>query len=87
MPTPIETYRVRLAERQLVVAARERTHVALGNAKVAIVIATLIYWAVTVQDSNSTLLGAAAVAFVALLIWHELVMRALARCCCSVGLV
>jgi len=80
MPTPLETYRARLDARQTVVAARERAHVALGNAKVAIVIATMIYWAVTVQGSPSTiLLGAAAVAFVALLIWHELVVRALAR--------
>ena len=61
------------------VGVLDRRHAALGNAKIAIVIATLIYWAVTVQDSNSTLLAAAAAAFVALLVWHELVLRALAR--------
>lgn len=78
--SPIETYRARLAERQAVAAARERTHVALGNAKVAVFILVLIYWAVTVQGSpNTTLIGAAVVAFVGLSIWHELVIRALAR--------
>jgi hypothetical protein len=80
MPSPLDAYRERVAARQLAAAARERTHVRLGNAKVAIVVGTMIYWAVTVQGSpSSLLLGAAAVAFVALLIWHEVVMRALAR--------
>ncbi|MDP2320280.1 MAG: mismatch repair protein [Acidobacteriota bacterium] len=78
--SPLDTYRQRAAARQLATAARERTHVRLGNAKVALVVGTMIYWAVTVQGSpSSLLLGAAAVAFVALLIWHEVVMRALAR--------
>ncbi|MDP2391199.1 MAG: DNA mismatch repair protein MutS, partial [Acidobacteriota bacterium] len=80
MPSPLDAYRERVAARQLAAAARERTHVRLGNAKVAIVVGTMIYWAVTVQGSpSSLLLSAAAVAFVALLIWHEVVMRALAR--------
>jgi hypothetical protein len=80
MTGPLDTYRARAAERQRAAAAKERTHVRLGNAKVAIVIATMIYWAVTLQGSpSSVLLGSAAVAFVGLLIWHELVMRALAR--------
>lgn len=80
MPSPLDTYRERAAARQLAAAARARTHVRLGNAKVAILVGTMIYWAVTVQGSpNSILLGAAAIAFVALLIWHELVIRALAR--------
>jgi len=78
--SPLETYRARLAERQAVAAARERTHVALGNAKVAVFILVLVYWAVTVQGHpNSTLIGAAVVAFLALAIWHELVIRSLAR--------
>lgn len=80
MPTPLETYRARLAERQAVAAARERSHVALGNAKVAVFILVLIYWAVTVQGNpNTVLVGAAVTAFVALSVWHELVMRARAR--------
>ena len=80
MPTPLETYGARLAERQAVAAARERSHVALGNAKVAVFMLVLIYWAVTVQGNpNTVLIGAAVTAFVALSVWHELVMRARAR--------
>ena len=80
MPTPLEIYRARLAERQAVAAARERSHVALGNAKVAVFMLVLIYWAVTVQGNpNTVLIGAAVTAFVALSVWHELVMRARAR--------
>ena len=80
MTGPLDTYRARAADRQLAAAASERLHVRLGNAKVAIVIATMVYWAVTLQGSpSSVLLGSAAVAFVGLLIWHELVMRAWAR--------
>lgn len=80
MPTPLETYGARLAERQAVAAARERSHVALGNAKVAVFILVLIYWAVTVQGNpNTVLIGAAVTVFVALSVWHELVMRARAR--------
>ncbi len=79
-PSPLEEYAQRLTARQQAAAARERTHVRLGNAKVAVLVGTMVYWAVTVQGSpNSLLLGAAAVAFVALLVWHELVIRALAR--------
>lgn len=77
---PIEIYRARLAERQAVATTRERTHVALGNAKVAVFILVLIYWAVTIQGNPSTvLMGAAVVAFIALSVWHELVIRALVR--------
>ena len=80
MPTPLETYGARLAERQAVAAARERSHVALGNAKVAVFILVLIYWAVTVRGNpNTVLIGAAVTVFVALSVWHELVMRARAR--------
>jgi len=80
MPTPLETCGARLAERQAVAAACERSHVALGNAKVAVFILVLIYWAVTVQGNpNTVLIGAAVTAFVALSVWHELVMRARAR--------
>jgi hypothetical protein len=80
MAGPLDTYRERAAQRQLVADARERTHVGLGNAKVAIFVLVLIYWAVTVQGNPSGLLiGAAVATFVVLSIWHELVMRALAR--------
>ena len=62
------------------VSALDRRHAALGNAKIAVFILVLIYWAVTVQGGpNGTLIGFAVAAFVALSIWHELVIRALAR--------
>jgi hypothetical protein len=80
MAGPLDTYRERAAQRQLVADARERTHVALGNAKVAIFVLVMIYWAVTVQGNPSAwLIGAAVAAFIGLAIWHELVIRALAR--------
>ena len=76
----IDEYVARKVARELVVAARTRTHVRLGNAKVAIFLAGFVYWAVTVQGDPSTLLlGAAVAAFVACSVWHELVLRALAR--------
>ncbi len=62
------------------VAARERAHVRLGNGKVAAFLFVLVYWAVTVQgEPSSTVIGAGVAAFIALSIWHELVIRALAR--------
>ena len=55
-------------------------HVWLGNAKVAIFIATLIYWAVTLSgDPRPRVYGVAVASFVALAIWHEQVLRAMAR--------
>lgn len=79
-PSPLDEYAQRLAARQQVVAARERAHVRLGNAKVAAFLFVLVYWAVTVQgDPNAVVIGGAVGAFVALAVWHELVMRALAR--------
>ena len=78
--SPSDEYAQRLAARQVVVASLEHRHVGLGNAKVATFIITLIYWAVTVQGNpSSALIGTAVAGFVALSIWHELVMRALAR--------
>lgn len=78
--TPLDEYARRKSARQQVVAARTRTHVRLGNAKVAIFIAGLAYWAVTLNGvSHSVVYTAGVAAFIALSIWHELVMRALAR--------
>jgi hypothetical protein len=78
--TPLDDYTHRKAEREQVVAARTRAHVRLGNAKVAIFIAVLAYWAVTLNGvSHSAFYAAAVASFIALSIWHELVMRALAR--------
>lgn len=79
MHTPLQEYAARKADRAAAVAARERVHVHLGNAKVAIFIVTLIYTAATIDRLSSVMFGAAIAAFVALAIWHEFVMRALAK--------
>ncbi len=77
--SPLEDYGTRKRDREVAAAARERTHQHLGNAKVAIFVVTLIYTAVMLGELSSTVYGTAAALFVALAIWHELVMRALAR--------
>ena len=79
MSTPLEEYGQRKRARELTAKARERVHVHLGNIKVAIFIATVIYAAVMLPNVSGRLVGAAAVTFVAFAIWHEVVMRALAR--------
>jgi hypothetical protein len=77
--SPLQEYAARKTDRAAAVAARERVHVHLGNAKVAIFIVTLIYTAVTIDHLSSTTFGAAIALFAALSIWHEFVMRALAK--------
>jgi hypothetical protein len=55
-------------------------HIRLGNAKVTIFIAAVIYTAfVLSNDPSAAVFGAAVVVFVALSVWHETVIRALAR--------
>jgi len=77
---PLEEYAQRRRAREADVAARERVHVRLGNAKVAIFLGILIYWALTLGGDSSAWLYAVAVgAFIALSIWHELTLRAKAR--------
>ena len=78
--TPLEEYANRQRAREADAAARERVHVWLGNAKVAIFLAILIYWAVTLNgDPSPWFYGAAVAAFMALSVWHELTLRAMAR--------
>jgi hypothetical protein len=77
--TPLDEYAARKRDRETAAAARERTHIYLGNAKVAIFVATLIYTALKLGDLSSVVYGVAFAVFVVLSIWHELVMRALAR--------
>ncbi len=80
MTTPLEEYAQRQRAREADVAARERVHVRLGNAKVAIFLGILIYWALTLGgDSSPWFYGIAVTTFVALSIWHELTVRAMAR--------
>ena len=55
-------------------------HVRLGNAKVAIFLGILIYWAVTLNgDPSAWFYGTAIVSFVGLMVWHERVLRSMAR--------
>jgi hypothetical protein len=77
--TPLEEYAQRKRDRELTAKARQRTHVRLGNIKVAIFIAAVIYAAVMLPNVSGRVIGIAAVAFIAFSIWHEVVMRALAR--------
>ena len=79
-PSPLDEYTRRKRDREAAAAARERTHIHLGNAKVAIFIAAVIYAVYALRaDPSPVIFGAGAALFVALSIWHEVVMRALAR--------
>ena len=80
MRPPLEEYAARQRDREAAAKARERTHVHLGNAKVAIFIAAVIYagYALT-RDPSAIVFGIGAAVFIALSIWHEVVRRALAR--------
>lgn len=78
--TPLEEYEQRRSAREEQVKARERVHIRLGNAKVAVFIGALLYWAFTFGGGGeSWVYGSAIALFIALSIWHELVMRAMAR--------
>lgn len=78
--SPLNEYARRRRAREADAAGHERAHIRLGNAKVAIFIAILIYWAVTLQGvSHGWVYGAAVATFIALSIWHERIMRAMAR--------
>jgi hypothetical protein len=77
---PLNEYAQRQRAREADVAAYDRVHVWLGNAKVAIFIGVLIYWAVTLNgNAQSWVYFTAVAAFVALAVWHERVLRAMAR--------
>ena len=78
--TPLDEYAQRRRAREADVAARERVHVWLGNAKVALFLGILSYWALTLGgDSSVWIYGGAVAAFIALSIWHEVTLRARAR--------
>lgn len=80
MRHPLDEYGARQRARAAAAQARERTHIHLGNAKVAIFIAAVIYTAfVLAADPSPTIYGIGLAIFIALSVWHELVMRALAR--------
>ena len=80
MRPPLEEYALRQRDREAAAQTRERTHVHLGNAKVAIFIAAVIYGGYAIGANPSPIVfGIGAAVFIALSIWHEMVMRALAR--------
>ena len=80
MTSPLEEYAQRQRAREADASAHERVHIWLGNAKVAIFVGVLIYWAVTLNgDPRAWVYYVAVVTFVALAVWHERVLRAMAR--------
>ena len=77
---PISEYASRQTAREASAAARERTHVHLGNGKVTVFIAGVIYGAYAVgNDPSAAIFGAGTALFIALSVWHQMVLRALAR--------
>ena len=80
MGSPVDEYAARKTQRDRTAAERERVHVHLGNAKVALFLAAVVYGAYALGNDPSTAAFAiGAVLFIALSVWHESVMRALAR--------
>jgi hypothetical protein len=78
--SPLEEYARRQRAREADAAARERVHIWIGNAKVAIFLGILIYWAATLNgDPTAWFYGVAIALFIGLSVWHERVMRAMAR--------
>jgi hypothetical protein len=78
--SPLTAYTQRQRAREIEAAARERVHVWLGNAKVAIFIGIFAYWIVTLaRNPQAWVYGVAVAAFIALSVWHERVIRAVAR--------
>jgi hypothetical protein len=77
---PRDEYTDRQHAREAAAAATERTHVHLGNAKVALFLAAVIYSGYILgKNPSSTVYIVGVLVFVALSVWHESVMRALAR--------
>ena len=86
MTTPLDEYAQRQRAREAAASARERVHIRLGNAKVAIFLGILTYWALTLGGHSSAwVYGAAVAAFIALSIWHELTLRAMTRAAAAVA--
>jgi hypothetical protein len=78
--SPLDEYAQRQRAREADAASRERIHIWLGNAKIAIFLAIPIYWAITLNgDPNAWFYGITTALFIALSVWHEQVLRAMAR--------
>jgi len=77
---PIDEYLKRKIARESAVAALDRKHVYLGNAKVAIFITAVVYTGYALgRNPSETFYAVLAVAFIVLFAWHEVVIRALTR--------
>ena len=86
MTTPLDEYAQRQRAREAAASARERVHIRLGNAKVAVFLGILIYRALTLGGQSSAwVYGAAVAAFITLSIWHELTLRAMTRAAAAVA--
>jgi hypothetical protein len=80
LASPLDEYAKRHALRQAVVAERERLHIRLGNAKVAVFLGALVYGAVMLGSGPSAWVFAVlGVAYGGLAVWHELTIRAMTR--------
>ena len=78
--SPLDEYAQRQRAREADAAARERIHIWLGNAKVAVFLAIPIYWAITLNGNpNAWFYGITIALFIVLSVWHERVLRAMAR--------
>jgi hypothetical protein len=78
--SPVDEYASRKTERDRAAVDRERSHVHLGNAKVALFLAAIVYGGYALgNDPSTTAFAIGAVMFIALSVWHESVIRALAR--------
>jgi len=78
--SPLAEYETRQRLREAAVAERERAHVRLGNAKVALFLAAVVYAGYAIGNDPSALtFGVGVVLFIALSVWHESVIRALNR--------
>lgn len=80
MGSPLDEYAARKRQREATAAERDRAHVRLGNAKVALFLAAVVYGGYAIgNDPSATIFVIGAAAFVALSVWHESVIRSLAR--------
>lgn len=78
--SPSDEYASRKRQREATAAERERAHVNLGNAKVALFLAAVVYGGYAIgNDPSAMVFGIGAALFIALSVWHEAVIRALAR--------
>jgi hypothetical protein len=80
-PSPLEEYRRRLAERRAAEAIQERRHQALGNARlVTLTAGAVLFWVIfRLHVAASAWLAVPILVFVALVVWHDRVLRARTR--------